>query len=154
METLLAISRTLATTLDQDALLRQFLRRMAGAIDADSVGIWTVDETGEWLVPLAGYRVPPDRLEAVTRARISLVTSAFYGDAARSKRPVFSRDVSADCGCPTSCAISCRIAATSSCPSWSRTACGEGSRRCGGTARATSPRAIWPCPRPSPARSG
>jgi signal transduction histidine kinase/CheY-like chemotaxis protein len=95
-QTLLAISRALSTSLDQDALLRQFLRRMAGAIDADSLGIWTVDESGEWLVPLAGYHVPPDRLEPVSGARISLATTAFYGEAVRGQRPVFSRDVSVD----------------------------------------------------------
>jgi signal transduction histidine kinase/CheY-like chemotaxis protein len=65
-------------------------------IDADTVGVWTVDETGEWLDPLVGYHVPRERLPDLRATRLSLVSNDFYGEAARTKRPAFSRDVSTD----------------------------------------------------------
>src|SRR2546426_2650596 len=95
-ETLLSVSRTFSSTLDLQALLRHFLRRITQAVDADSAGVWLRDGDGEWLEPVAGYRLPPDRLEELRRIRLSLVRDPFFAEAARTKQPVASSDVAAD----------------------------------------------------------
>ena len=95
-ETLLSVSRTFSSTLDLQALLRHFLRRVTQAVDADSAGVWLREGDGEWLEPVAGYRIPPDRLEELRRLRLSLVRDPFFAEAARTQRPVASSDVAAD----------------------------------------------------------
>ncbi|HXJ84866.1 MAG TPA: GAF domain-containing protein, partial [Candidatus Methylomirabilis sp.] len=95
-ERLLAVSRTLASTLDLDTLPRQFLRHVVRGLRADSAGMWLVNETGEWMEPLAGYHIPPDRLEAARELRISIVQHPFYAEAARTRRGVVSTDVMHD----------------------------------------------------------
>ena len=86
-ERLLAVSRTLASTLDLDTVPRQFLRHVVRALRADSAGMWLVDDSGKWLEPLAGYHIPPERIEAVRRLRISIVQNPFYAEAVRTRRP-------------------------------------------------------------------
>jgi len=95
-EALLAVSRSLSTTLDLGALFRQFLRRVATTLRADSVGIYLVDEDGEWMEPHTGYQLPRERLEALRRIRLSIVKHDFYAEAARTRRPVYSPDVASD----------------------------------------------------------
>ncbi len=99
-ETLLSASRTLSSTLDQQGLLQHFLRSVAQTIGADCVGSWTVQEDGEWLEPLAGYRIPPERLEAFREFRISILKHAFYAEAARTCRPVYTSDAMHDSRIP------------------------------------------------------
>ncbi|MBI4593853.1 MAG: GAF domain-containing protein, partial [Candidatus Rokubacteria bacterium] len=94
--TLLEVSQTLTSTLDFDALLRQFMRQIAAALRADSVAIWTLDESGEWLLPTAGYHIPPERLEPGRGLRLSILRDPLYAEAARTGRPVFTADASAD----------------------------------------------------------
>jgi len=91
-ETLLSVSQALASTLDVDALSRQFLRHVARGLGADTVGLWLLEDNREWLVPLAGYRVPPEWLAAVRQVRIRLTGDAFFGEAARHRRSVVSAD--------------------------------------------------------------
>jgi GAF domain-containing protein/ActR/RegA family two-component response regulator len=95
-ETLLAVSRTLSSTLDLDPLLRHFMRQITRAIGADTVGIWMLDGSGEWLAPTAGYHVPPEWLPAVREVRLSILEHPFYAEAARTKRAVFARNADAD----------------------------------------------------------
>jgi GAF domain-containing protein len=95
-ETLLSVSRAVSSTLDVHGLVRLFLRQVATTFGADTVGLWMVDETGQWLTPLAGYRVPPAQLNALRDVRLSLVDHAIYAEAARTKRPVFSADAAND----------------------------------------------------------
>jgi GAF domain-containing protein/ActR/RegA family two-component response regulator len=96
-ETLLQVSRALSSTLDLDALLRNLLRRVAGAVEADTVGVFLLDdERGDVLVPRAGYRVPVERLHELSRLRLSTTAHALYAEAAVTRRPVFSADVPAD----------------------------------------------------------
>ncbi|PYN93796.1 MAG: hypothetical protein DMD89_23545 [Candidatus Rokuibacteriota bacterium] len=99
-ETLLSVSRTLSSTLDLNALLRQFLRQAVVALGADSVGIYLLDDDGEFLVARAGYRVPPGVLPGMRALRLSTIKHAFYAEAARTRRPQFSRDVRADLRIP------------------------------------------------------
>ncbi|MGH7391826.1 MAG: GAF domain-containing protein [Candidatus Rokuibacteriota bacterium] len=93
-ETLLAVSRALSSTLDPDQMLRQFMRQIAGAVGADTLGVWMLDESGEWMTPVAGYRVP--RVDEARRLRVSIVEHAFYAEAARQGRPVFTNDAASD----------------------------------------------------------
>jgi GAF domain-containing protein/CheY-like chemotaxis protein len=95
-ETLLSVSRTVSSTLDLQSLVRHFLRQVATTFEADTVGLWMVDETGQWLTPLAGYRVPTAQLIALREVRLSLHDHAIYVEAARTRRPVFSADAAHD----------------------------------------------------------
>jgi GAF domain-containing protein/CheY-like chemotaxis protein len=95
-ETLLSVSRAVSSTLDVQSLVRLFLRQVATTFGADTVGLWMVDETGQWLTPFAGYRVPPAQLSALREVRLSLVDHAIYAEAARTRRAVFSADAAND----------------------------------------------------------
>jgi GAF domain-containing protein len=95
-ETLLAVSRTLASTLDLDSMPRHFLRHMVQSLGADTAGLWLLDETGQWMVPLAGYHVPPAVLEKLRGVRLSIKDHGLYAEAARTRRCVVSTDVSND----------------------------------------------------------
>jgi GAF domain-containing protein len=99
-QTLLSVSRALSSTLDLQGLLRHFLRAVATTLGADCVGSWLVQEDGEWLEPVAGYRIPPERLPAFREFRLSLLKHAFYAEAARTRRPVFTSDAMNDSRLP------------------------------------------------------
>ena len=99
-EALLSASRAVSSTLNLQDLVRHFLRSVAHTIGADCVGSWLVQEDGEWLEPLAGYRIPPARLEAFRQFRVSLLKHAFYADAARTCRPVYTTDAANDSRIP------------------------------------------------------
>lgn len=95
-ETLLAVSRALSSTLDIGPLLRHFLRRVSSVLGADSIGSYLLDPDGEWLVPLQGYRLPPESLEVLRALRLSIVQHAFYAEGVRTRRPVVSSDAMND----------------------------------------------------------
>jgi GAF domain-containing protein/CheY-like chemotaxis protein len=95
-ELLLEVSRSLTSTLDLPALLRQFLRRVQRVLGSDSVGVWLCEDASPWMRAVVGYRVPPDRLDAFRQVRLSSVEHAFYAEAFRSKRPVYSSEVGDD----------------------------------------------------------
>jgi GAF domain-containing protein/ActR/RegA family two-component response regulator len=91
-ETLLSVSQTLASTLDVEVLSRQFLHHVAHGLGADSAGLWLLGDDGEWMAPIAGYHVPPDRLESLRRLRLSIREHEFYREAAEQRRSVISTD--------------------------------------------------------------
>ena len=91
-ETLLSVSRAVSSTLDAQSLVRHFLRQVAVTFGADTVGLWMVDETGQWLTPFAGYRVPTAWLLVLRDLRLSIQEHAIYAEAARTRRPVFAAD--------------------------------------------------------------
>ena len=96
-ETLLSVSRAIASTLDLQGMLRQFLRTVARVFGADSVGTWLLTEDDESvLVPVQGYRVPPERLDELRGVRLSVVDHPIYAEGLRTRRPVFVPDTSAD----------------------------------------------------------
>jgi signal transduction histidine kinase/CheY-like chemotaxis protein len=94
-QTLLSLSRAVSSTLDLQGLARHFMRQVASTFGADTVGLWMVDETGRWLTPLAGYRVPPAQLGALRDVRLSMDTP-LYAEAATTLRPVFTDDATHD----------------------------------------------------------
>jgi GAF domain-containing protein/CheY-like chemotaxis protein/anti-sigma regulatory factor (Ser/Thr protein kinase) len=95
-ELLLEVSRSLTSTLDLPALLRELLRRVQRTIGSDSVGIWLREDGSPWMQPLAGYRVPPDRVDALRGLRISAADHPFYEEAFRTRQPVTSSDAQHD----------------------------------------------------------
>ncbi|HYB44232.1 MAG TPA: GAF domain-containing protein, partial [Candidatus Methylomirabilis sp.] len=95
-ERLLAVSRTLASTLDLETLPRQFLRHVVRALGADSAALWLLDGSGEWMDPVVGYHIPRERIEVLRRVRLSIAAHPFYAEAARTRRPVVSLAAAAD----------------------------------------------------------
>src|SRR3989441_9536631 len=94
-ETLLSVSRTFSSTLDLQALLRHFLRRITQAVDADSAGVWLRDGDGEWLEPVAGYPLPPHPPGGLRRIPLSPVRGPFFAGAARPKQALAPLDLAA-----------------------------------------------------------
>ena len=91
-ETLLSVSRAVSSTFDLQSLVRHFMRQVATTFEADTVGLWLVDETGRWLTPLAGYHVPPAQLEMLRGVRLSIPDHPIFAQAASTLRPVVSHD--------------------------------------------------------------
>ena len=71
-ETLLAVMRTLASTLDYPEAVRQTTREMAQALGADIAGVWCVTGGSDQFSPVAGYHVPPELLSAVAQSPVSM----------------------------------------------------------------------------------
>jgi GAF domain-containing protein/CheY-like chemotaxis protein len=95
-ETLLSVSRAIASTLDIEAMLRQFLRTLAGVLSADSVGVCLTEDDETAMVPAQGYRVPPEHLDRIRGVRLPLVGSTIYAEARHSRRPVFVPETADD----------------------------------------------------------
>ena len=70
-ETLLAVIRALASTLDFTEAVRQTTREIVRALGADMGGAWCVMGGSDQLTPVAGYHVPSDLLSAVAGAPVS-----------------------------------------------------------------------------------
>ena len=105
-ETLLAVSRALSSTVDLYSVMRHLLRWTARTLNADMVGAYTLQEDGEWLVPIQGYRLPPQNVDALRRLKLSVKSSAFYAAGVAGRRR-FERQP--------------RIARRCSCRSWRAT---------------------------------
>ena len=95
-ETLLAVSRTVSSTLDLDHMPREFLRHVARSLGASTTGIWLVDESGEWLEPFMAYHLPTGPREANRHLRLRVSAHEFYAEAGRTLRSVVSTDVMND----------------------------------------------------------
>jgi signal transduction histidine kinase/ActR/RegA family two-component response regulator len=52
--------------------------------------------------PHTGYQLPRDRFDDLRRIRLSIVKHEFYAEAARTRRPVYARDVATDPRVPAS----------------------------------------------------
>jgi signal transduction histidine kinase/CheY-like chemotaxis protein len=92
-KTLLSVSQAVSSTLQLGALLRHFLRQVARTVGADTVGAWLLTQDGQWLEPVAGYRVPPAYREAYRRLRFPVSGNELYAEAVRTKRPAVERDL-------------------------------------------------------------
>lgn len=92
-KTLLSVSRAISSTLELGALLRHFLRQVARAVGADTVGAWLLTPDGQWLEPVAGYRVPPAYRDTSRGLRLAVAGNELYAEAVRTKRPVVERDL-------------------------------------------------------------
>jgi signal transduction histidine kinase len=99
-ETLLAVSRALSTALDLYSVMRHLLRWTARTLGSDMVGAYALQDDGEWLVPVQGYRLPPDHVDALRRLKLSVKTNAFYAAGAASQRAKFAPNVLEEPGLP------------------------------------------------------
>ena len=89
---LLRVSHSVASTLELTEVLRRLAREMSRALGADMAGAYLVDEAHEFLRPVAGYRVPPERLAAYRSHPISLRAFPLVEDAWRTGRATYTRE--------------------------------------------------------------
>jgi signal transduction histidine kinase/ActR/RegA family two-component response regulator len=71
-ETLLAVMKILASTLDFTEAVRQTIREIVRALGADMGGVWCVAGGNEQLGFVAGYHVPLDLRSSVAEASVSM----------------------------------------------------------------------------------
>jgi GAF domain-containing protein/DNA-binding response OmpR family regulator len=95
-ELLLEASEAAASTLDSTEVMRRLARAVAHAIGADMTGAYIVDATGTALQPIAGYRVPKERMEAYAKFHIPLKGQAFVEEAWQNQQAVFADDAPND----------------------------------------------------------
>jgi PAS domain S-box-containing protein len=95
-ETLLAVSRALGSTLDPTETMRRVAREIALALDADMVGAYLADPAREKLWPVAGYRVPRDKLDDFRRFPIPITFHPAIEEAWREQRAVWTDDMPGD----------------------------------------------------------
>jgi len=95
-EALLAISSTLAATLDLDEALRRVCRELVRLTGADTAAVYLQDPGREVLVPCVAYHVPKEHLERLAMSVIPLREQGFYIPLWGDRQPVYSDDVAAD----------------------------------------------------------
>jgi PAS domain S-box-containing protein len=96
METLLAVGRTVGTTLDLVEAMRRVAREMAKALGADMIGTYLCSADGSVLDALAGYRVPSELLEDFRRFSIAANGHRFVEEAWQTRAAVWSSHSEAD----------------------------------------------------------
>lgn len=95
-ETLLAVSRTVSTTLDVTETMRRVAREIARALGADMVGAFLAGPDQKSLRPIAGYHVPKQLLDAFKEFPIPLKGHRALEEAWEHHRPVYASDAQAD----------------------------------------------------------
>jgi PAS domain S-box-containing protein len=95
-QTLLAVSRTLSSTLDPVETMRRVAREIALALGADMVGAYLADAARDNLTPIAGYRVPKPLLHAFLRFPIPIRHHPAMEEAWAERRPFWTDDAAAD----------------------------------------------------------
>jgi PAS domain S-box-containing protein len=96
LETLLAVSRALGSTLDPTETMRRVAREIALALGADMVGAYLADPGHESLWPVAGYHVPREKLDAFRRIPIPLRNHRAIEEAWRRGHAVWTDDMPGD----------------------------------------------------------
>ncbi|HVQ74481.1 MAG TPA: response regulator, partial [Candidatus Binatia bacterium] len=92
---LLAVARVVGGTADVPEALRLICRELARLTAADTVAAYLADPTGQDLRPVAAYRVPKDRLEALTTTVIPIARHG-SGLELRHRQAIASDDAAAD----------------------------------------------------------
>jgi len=95
-ETLLAVSRSIGSTLDLTETMRRVAQEIARALGADSAGACLLDPQGRLLRPLAGYHIPKHMLERLREIAIAVEGSRLVQEAFQRRRTVVSADSAAD----------------------------------------------------------
>ena len=93
-ETLLAVSHDASSTLELTEVLRRTTRAMVRALGADTGGAWLQSEDGRFL-PIVGYRVPKDLLQALDGENLRALNPA-AAEWRRVAEPICSPDSQAD----------------------------------------------------------
>lgn len=95
-ETLLAVSRSVGSTLDLTETMRLVSRDLARALGADTVGAYVPDGGGGTLRPLAGYHVPGGLRETFGLVPLPLRGHPFLEDGWVEQGVAFSADIAVD----------------------------------------------------------
>jgi PAS domain S-box-containing protein len=95
-ETLLAVSRALSSTLDPTETMRRVAREIALALGADMVGAYLADAARENLWPVAGYRVPREKLDTFRRVPIPIKNHPAIEEAWAYRRALWTDDMPGD----------------------------------------------------------
>jgi len=95
-EALLAISRTIASTLDLREALRQICRELVRLVGADTGAAYLLDSARDELQPFAGYRVPPEMVETFLSSPLPFREQGFHVALWRDRGAVVSDDVAND----------------------------------------------------------
>lgn len=98
-ETLLAVSRSVSSTLDLKETLLRVAKEAALAAEADSAGAYLLDPTQGVIRPFAGYNLPEWVSEPFQRIPLSLRALPLAREAFDQRAPVYSSDVPADPRC-------------------------------------------------------
>ena len=96
METLLAVSRALSSTMDPTETMRRVAREITLALGADMVGAYLADAARTRLSPVAGYRVPRDMLDTFRRVPIPIKNHPAIEEAWTHRRAVWTDDLPSD----------------------------------------------------------
>jgi signal transduction histidine kinase/DNA-binding response OmpR family regulator len=95
-EALLAISRTITSTLDLREALRQICRELVRLVGADTGAAYLLDSARDELQPFAGYRVPPEMVETFLSSPLPFREQGFHVALWRDRGAVVSDDVAND----------------------------------------------------------
>ncbi|NJD69269.1 MAG: GAF domain-containing protein, partial [candidate division NC10 bacterium] len=98
-ETLLAVSRSLSSTLDLKETLLHVAKEAALAAEADSSGAYLLDPEQGVIRPFAGYNLPEWVSEPFQRSPLSLRALPLVQEAFDRREPVYSIDVPTDPRC-------------------------------------------------------
>lgn len=98
-ETLLAVSRSVSSTLDLKETLVRVAREAAVAAGADSSGAYLLDPTRHVIQPFTSYNLPDWVRDPFQRTPLSLRSLPIAQEAFNRKAPVYSSDVPADPRC-------------------------------------------------------
>ncbi|HEY7649615.1 MAG TPA: ATP-binding protein [Methylomirabilota bacterium] len=95
-ELLLAISRTIVSTVDFREALRRVCRELTRLTGAGTGSVYLVDPSGALLVPQAAYHVPKEHLAVLATTSLPLTEQGFHPPVWRARQPVYSADVARD----------------------------------------------------------
>jgi K+-sensing histidine kinase KdpD len=94
-EALLAVSKTVGSTLELAEVIRRLTREMVRIVSADTGSAWCFNQSRDQLIPVAGYHAPKDLLESFTRSP-SLRAYPFIEEFLTKRGPVYSEESQAD----------------------------------------------------------
>ncbi len=94
-ETLVSVSRAVGSTLDFTDVMRRTAREMATALGADIAGGWLVSADGDRAIPLVGYHVPKDLVDAYSLTPV-MADHPLASEVLRLKRAVYASDSQSD----------------------------------------------------------
>jgi GAF domain-containing protein/CheY-like chemotaxis protein/anti-sigma regulatory factor (Ser/Thr protein kinase) len=95
-EALLAVGRTLSSTLDPTEQMRRVAREIARALSADMVGAFLADPAHQFLHPIAGYHVPRDLVDKFIHFPIPIKGHLAIEEAWTRRRAVWTSEMPTD----------------------------------------------------------
>ena len=88
----LTVAQSLSSSLDATEIARRAAREVTRLLGADTSIFFDVDETSDYGIPIAGYRIPPHLLDPNYRVAVSGLPSFFT----EARQPIASDDVPND----------------------------------------------------------